>query len=187
MRTIPGMTVICTADGVSSAAAVEAALLHQGPVYMRFGRAPVPVLYQRETLDFKIGKGIVLADGSDVTIVATGIMVHMALEAREILKAQGIDAAVIDIHTIKPIDKDLLCEYAEKTGCIVSAEEHSIIGGLGSAVCETLSECCPVPVVRLGVNDTFGSSGKAMEVMDLYGLNVQGIVEKAKKSFSMKK
>ncbi len=180
MRTIPGMTVINPADDVSARAAVEAALNINGPVYMRFGRAPVPVLYDEKSYKFELGKGYVLADGGDVTIIATGITVFMALQAREMLKADGIDAAVIDMPTIKPIDSALITEYAKKTGKIVTAEEHSIIGGLGSAVCEVLAESCPVPVKRVGVNDTFGSSGKAFEVADKYGVSAKNIYEQAK-------
>lgn len=180
MRMIPGMTVICPADAVSARAAVEAAILHNGPVYMRFGRAPVPVIYDKDSYKFEIGNGKVLADGKDLTIVATGITVSMALESREMLKADGIDAAVIDVSTIKPIDKDLLIKYAKKTGKIVTCEEHSIIGGLGGAVCECLSEECPVPVRRVGINDTFGSSGKAFEVAAAYGISAKNIYEIAK-------
>lgn len=180
MRTIPGMTVICPADAVSARAAVEAAILTNGPMYLRFGRAPMPVIYDKDTYKFEIGKGRVLADGKDITLVATGITVSMALEAREMLKNDGIDAAVIDISTIKPIDTELLCEYARKTGKIVTSEEHSIIGGLGGAVCEALAESCPVPVKRVGIRDTFGSSGKALEVAEAYGICAKSIYEAAK-------
>ena len=179
MRTIPGMTVICPADAVSARAAVEAALLHEGPVYMRFGRAPVPYVYG-EDYKFEIGKGTVLKDGGDVTIVATGITVFMALEAAEKLKSEGIDAAVIDIATIKPIDEELLVKYAEKTGKIVTCEEHSIIGGLGGAVSEVLSEKCPTKIKRLGINDTYGSSGKAFEVAAHYGISAEHIYSAVK-------
>lgn len=174
MRTIPGMVVICPADGVSARAAVEAAILHQGPVYMRFGRAPMPIIYG-DDYKFEIGKGKVLADGNDVTIVATGITVSMALDAREALKAEGVNAAVIDIATIKPIDEDLLIEYAKKTGKIVTCEEHSIIGGLGGAVSEVLSEKCPTRIKRVGINDVYGSSGKALEVAAHYGISAEHI------------
>ena len=180
MRVIPGMVVINPADAVEARAAVEAAMNHNGPVYMRFGRAPSPVIFDKDTYKFEIGKGIVLADGKDVTLVGTGMMTSMALEARETLKAEGIDAAVINIPTIKPIDAELLSEYAAKTGCMVTAEEHNIIGGLGSAVCEAISETCPVPVFRVGVEDKFGASGKAMEMMEVYGLTPAKIVEKAR-------
>ena len=180
MRVIPGMVVINPADAVEARAAVEAAMNHNGPVYMRFGRAPSPVIFDKETYKFEIGKGIVLADGKEVTLVGTGMMTAMALEARETLKAEGIDAAVINIPTIKPIDAELLSEYAAKTGCMVTAEEHNVIGGLGSAVCEAISETCPVPVFRVGVEDKFGASGKAMEMMEVYGLTPAKIVEKAR-------
>lgn len=180
MRTIPGMTVINPADAVSAAAAVEAALNINGPVYLRFGRAPVPVLYDKNDYKFEVGKGRVLADGKDLTIIATGITVFMALMAREELKADGIDAAVIDMPTIKPIDSALITEYAKKTGRIVTAEEHSIIGGLGSAVCEVLAENCPALVKRVGVNDMFGASGKAFEVAEKYGISPKNIYAEAK-------
>ncbi len=179
MRTIPGMVVINPADGVSARAAVEAAIKHYGPVYLRFGRAPMPIIYD-ESYTFEIGKGKVLADGKDVTIVATGITVSMALEAREALKAEGIDAAVIDIATIKPIDEELLIEYAKKTGKIVTCEEHSIIGGLGGAVSEVLSEKCPTKIKRVGINDTYGSSGKALEVAAYYGISAENIAKAVK-------
>ena len=179
MRTIPGMTVICPADAVSARAAVEAAIKHVGPVYMRFGRAPIPMIYG-DDYKFEIGKGNVIRDGNDVTIVATGLTVHMALEAAEMLKNEGIDAAVIDIATIKPIDEELLVKYAKKTGKIVTCEEHSIIGGLGGAVSEVLSEQCPALVKRVGIRDTYGSSGKAFEVAAHYGISAQHIYEAVK-------
>ncbi len=182
MRTIPGMVVICTADGPSSRAAVEAAIQHNGPVYMRFGRSPVPAIYG-DDYKFEIGKGRVLADGKDVTIVATGLTVYMALEARAKLAEEGIDAAVIDISTIKPLDVELLAEYAKKTGKIVTCEEHSIIGGLGGAVCEALSETYPVPVKRIGINDTYGSSGKALQVAAHYGISPENIYKVTKSYF----
>ena len=187
MRVIPGMVVINPADAVEARAAVEAALLHDGPVYMRFGRAPTPVIFDADTYKFEIGKGQVLADGKDVTLVGTGLMTAMALEARETLKSEGIDAAVINIATIKPIDSALLNEYAAKTGCMVTAEEHNMIGGLGSAVCEAIAETCPVPVFRLGVEDKFGASGKAMEMMEVYGLTPARIAEKARLAVKAKK
>ena len=179
MRTIPGMTVLCPADAVSARAAVEAAINYKGPVYMRFGRAPVPVIYG-EDYSFDIGRGNVLADGGDVTIIAAGLTVYMALEAREMLSKEGIDAAVIDMASIKPLDEELVVKYAKKTGRVVTAEEHSIIGGLGGAVCECLSEKCPVPVKRVGVRDTFGASGKALEVAKAYGISPEHIYEAAK-------
>ena len=179
MRTIPGMTVICPADAVSARAAVEAAIKHVGPVYMRFGRAPVPNVYG-DDYTFEIGKGNILKDGTDVTIVATGITVFMALEAAEKLAAEGVSAAVIDIATIKPIDEELLVEYAKKTGKIVTCEEHSIIGGLGGAVSETLAEKCPTLVKRVGIKDTYGSSGKAFEVAAYYGISAEHIYDAVK-------
>ena len=179
MRTIPGMVVLNPADGVSARAAVEAAILHKGPVYMRFGRAPMPIIYG-DDYKFEIGKGKVLADGKDVTIVATGITVSMALQAREALKSEGIDAAVIDIATIKPIDEELLVEYAKKTGKIVTCEEHSIIGGLGGAVSEVLAEKCPTKIKRVGMMDTYGSSGKALEVAAYYGISAEHIAKAVK-------
>ena len=179
MRTIPGMTVLCPADGVSARAAVESAILFSGPVYMRFGRAPMPILYDND-YRFEIGKGKVLRDGKDLTIVATGITVHMALAACEKLESEGISAAVIDIATIKPIDRELLLAYAAKTGKLLTCEEHSIIGGLGGAVCETVSGECPCFVKRIGVEDRFGVSGKAMEVAAAFGLSAENIYEKAK-------
>ena len=179
MRTIPGMTVLCPADGVSARAAVESAILFSGPVYMRFGRAPMPILYDND-YRFEIGKGKVLRDGKDLTIVATGITVHMALAACEKLESEGISAAVIDIATIKPIDRELLLAYAAKTGKLLTCEEHSIIGGLGGAVCETVSGECPCLVKRIGVEDRFGVSGKAMEVAAAFGLSAENIYEKAK-------
>ena len=163
MREIPGMVVINPSDDVEARAAVEAAYEYVGPVYLRLGRLAVPVINDRPDYKFEIGKGVVLRDGKDLTIVATGLCVSEALKAAEALAAEGVDAAVINIHTIKPIDEELLCEYAKKTGKIVTVEEHSILGGLGGAVCETLSEKCPVPVKRIGIKDCFGESGPAAE------------------------
>ncbi len=186
MRSIPGMVIINPADDVEAKAAVHAAATHEGPVYMRFGRLAVPRV-NAEDYEFELGKGVQLKAGKDVTIVATGLMVNEALIAAENLKADGIDARVINIHTIKPIDKDILVKAAKETGAIVTAEEHSIIGGLGSAVTEVLSEEYPVPVVRLGVNDTFGKSGPALELLKIFGLDADNIAEKAKKAVSLKK
>ena len=188
MRTIPGMTIINPCDAYEAHAVVEAAILMDGPVYMRFGRFAVPDLTsERAGYRFEIGKGVVLAEGKDVTIVATGFMVHLALEAREMLMADGIDAAVINIHTVKPLDGALIAEYAEKTGAVVTAEEHSVIGGLGGAVAEYLSENRPVPVVRVGVEDQYGHSGSVPALLEMYGLTAKNIVEKAKKAVSLKK
>ncbi|MBE6581820.1 MAG: transketolase family protein [Ruminococcaceae bacterium] len=185
MRTIPGMTIINPCDDVEARAAVQAAIEFDGPCYLRFGRYAVPVI-NGEDYKFEIGKGVTLADGKDVTIIATGITVAMALEAKELLKADGIDARVINIHTIKPLDTDLVVKAAKETGAIVTAEEHNIIGGLGSAVCEAVCEAAPVPVVRVGVNDTFGRSGKVPPLLEMYGLTAQNIAENAKKAVALK-
>ena len=186
MRTIPGMTVINPADDTEAKKAVEAALELDGPVYIRFGRLAVPVIFD-EDYDFQIGKGVEMKEGSDVTIVATGLMVNEALQAHELLAAEGISARVINIATIKPLDKDIIIKAAQETGAIVTAEEHSVIGGLGSAVAEAVCEACPVPVVKLGVNDTFGHSGPAVKLLDEFGLRATNIVEKAKAAIALKK
>jgi transketolase len=187
MRAIPGMTVINPADAVEARAAVEAAINFVGPVYMRFGRYAVPVLNDKETYKFELGKGVEMKDGSDLTIIATGMMVGMALEAAETLAAKGISARVVNIHTLKPIDKDIILKAARETGAIVTAEEHSIIGGLGSAVAEVVGEGCPVPVVRLGVDDQFGHSGKVPPLLEMYGLTPANIVAKAEAALALKK
>ena len=186
MRTIPGMVIINPSDAVEARAAVEAAIKHVGPVYMRFGRLAVSVINDKPDYKFEIGKGKMLADGNDVTIVATGIMVEQALIAREMLLADGISAAVINIHTIKPLDKEILIAAAQQTGAIVTTEEHNVIGGLGSAVCEALAGVCPVPVIRHGVEDIYGKSAPAKELLDYYKLNAEGICEKVKVALSMK-
>jgi len=187
MRAIPGMVVISPADAVESRAAVEAAIIYDGPVYLRFGRLNVPVLYDENTYKFELGKGIQLADGKDVTIITTGLMVSKSLEARKILFDMGIDARVINIHTIKPIDKDIIIKAAKETGAIVTAEEHLIYGGLGSAVAEVTSEYCPVLVKIVGVNDSFGRSGKPNDVLEYYGLTAKNIAENAKNILKNKK
>ena len=187
MRSIPGMTVINPADAVEAKAAVEAAINFVGPVYMRFGRYAVPVINDTPDYKFEIGKGVNMRDGKDVTIIGTGMMVAMALEAAEVLANEGISARVINIATIKPIDKDIILDAAAKTGAIVTAEEHNIIGGLGSAVAEVVGEGCPVPVVRLGVEDKFGHSGKVPPLLEMYGLTVENIVAKAKAAIALKK
>ena len=187
MRTIPGMTVVNPADDVEARAAVEAALSVNGPFYIRFGRYAVPVINTNADYKFELGKGVLLADGTDVTIVATGIMVAMALEARDILAAEGISARVINIHTIKPIDGEILAKAAAETGAIVTAEEHNVIGGLGAAVAESVSETCPVPVIRVGVKDTYGHSGTVPALLEAYGLTPAAIVENAKKAIALKK
>ncbi len=187
MRTIPGMTVINPADDIEAKAAVKAALEMVGPVYMRFGRYAVPVINDNVDYHFEIGKGVLLRDGNDVTLVATGLMVSMAWEAAELLAAEGISARVINIHTIKPIDADILNAAAKETGALVTAEEHNIIGGLGSAVAEVIAEQNPVPVLRVGVEDRYGHSGKVPPLLEMYGLTPAAIVEKAKKAISLKK
>lgn len=187
MRTIPGMTVVNPSDAVEAKAAVEAALNVNGPFYIRFGRYAVPVINDKPDYKFELGKGVLLAEGKDVTIVATGIMVAMALEAREMLAAEGISARVVNIHTIKPIDADILTKAAKETGAIVTAEEHNIIGGLGAAVAEVVAENAPVPVIRVGVRDTYGHSGTVPALLEAYGLTAEKIVEGAKKALSLKK
>ena len=186
MRTIPGMTIINPADDVEAKAAVEAALNINGPVYMRFGRLAVPVFNDKATYKFEVGKGIELRDGKDVTIIATGLMVNEARIAADKLAEKGISARVINMHTIKPIDKDIICKAAKETGVIVTAEEHSIIGGLGSAVAEVVTECCPVPVIKVGVNDVFGHSGPAVDLLKEFGLSADNIVEKAEYAVTLK-
>ena len=180
MRTIPGMTVICPSADVEARAAVFAAYEHKGPVYMRFGRLAVPVINDNPDYKFEIGKGIVLKEGKDVTIIANGLEVAEALEAAEMLKADGIDAKVINIHTIKPLDEELVLAAAKETGKIVTVEEHSIIGGLGGAVSELLSEKLPTPVLRLGIKDVFGESGPAKELIAKYELDAKGIYNAVK-------
>ena len=189
IRTIPGMTVICPADATEAYAAVEAALNFDGPCYLRFGRFAVPDLTPEIVPDYKfeLGKGVTYREGKDVTIVANGFMVHLAVEAAELLKAEGIDAGVINIHTIKPLDTELLVKAAKNSGAIVTAEEHSIVGGLGAAVCEALSETYPVPVLRVGVEDKFGKSGQVPELLELYGLTAKNIAAKAKRAIELKK
>ncbi len=178
MRTIPGMTIINPADDVEAKAAVKAAYELDGPVYLRFGRLAVPVINDNPDYKFEIGKGITLRDGKDITIVATGLCVNSALEAAKLLKADGIDARVINIHTIKPLDEELIIKAAKETKRIVTVEEHSIIGGLGGAVSECLSTHYPVPVQRIGVEDVFGESGPAVKLLEKYGLDGNGVYKK---------
>ena len=180
MRTIPGMVVISPADDVEAKAAVKAAYEHQGPVYLRFGRLAVPVINDRPDYKFEIGKGVVLREGKDLTIIATGLPVSNCLEAAEKLAADGIDAKVINIHTIKPLDEELVVAAAKETGKVVTVEEHSVIGGLGSAVCDVLAEKAPTKVMKIGINDTFGESGPAVELLKKYGLDTDSIYEKIK-------
>ena len=180
MRTIPGMVVINPSDDVEAKAAVKAAYKHQGPVYLRFGRLAVPVINDRPDYHFELGKGVVLREGKDLTIIATGLPVANCLEAAEKLAADGIEAKVINIHTIKPLDEELVVAAAKETGKVVTVEEHSVIGGLGSAVCDVLSAQAPTKVLKIGINDTFGESGPAVELVKKYGLDADSIYEKIK-------
>ena len=180
MRTIPGMVVINPADDVEARAAVKAAIKHDGPVYLRFGRLAVPVINDNDDYKFELGKGVTLKEGSDVTIIATGLCVSETLEAAKMLEADGISAKVINIHTIKPLDEDLVVAAAKETGKVVTVEEHSVIGGLGSAVCDCLSEKAPTPVMKIGVNDVFGESGPALKLIEKYGLDAKSIYNKVK-------
>ena len=179
MRSIPGMVIINPADDIEARAAVFAAAEHNGPVYMRFGRLAVPRIFD-ESYKFEIGKAVTLKEGSDVTIIATGLMVNEALIAAEELSKEGISAEVINMHTIKPLDKDAIIKSAKKTGCIVTAEEHNVVGGMGDAVCDAVCSEYPVPVVKVGVEDTFGKSGPAVELLHIFGLDADNIVKKAK-------
>ena len=180
MRTIPGMVVICPSDDVEVKAAVKAAYEYKGPVYLRFGRLPVPIINDRENYEFQIGKGVTLREGKDVTIFATGLEVSEALEAADRLAADRIEAKVINIHTIKPIDRALVIAAAKETGKVVTVEEHSVIGGLGSAICDVLSEEAPTKVLKIGVNDVFGESGPALELIKKHGLDGENIYGKVK-------
>ena len=180
MRTIPGMVVINPCDDVEARAAVFAAAEYVGPVYLRFGRLAVPVLNDEATYKFEIGKGVTLREGKDVTIIATGLCVSSAMEAAEKLAADGVSAKVINIHTIKPLDEELVVAAAKETGKVVTVEEHSVIGGLGGAVCEVLSEKAPTPVLRIGVQDTFGESGPAVKLLEKYKLDGNGVYEQVK-------
>ena len=179
MRSIPGMTVICPADDVEAKAAVKAAYEMNGPVYLRFGRLAVPVFHS-EDYKFQIGKGEIVKDGKDVAIIANGLLVYEAIQAAQALEAEGIDAMVINMATIKPLDEELVLAAAKKCGKIITCEEHSIIGGLGEAVCAVLSEKLPTPVKRIGVNDEFGHSGPAVDLLKQFGLSSEHIVEVAK-------
>ncbi len=180
MREIPGMVVINPCDDVEARAAVKAAYEHVGPAYLRFGRLAIPVINDEASYNFQIGKGVVLKEGSDVTVFATGLEVTEALEAAKLLEADGISAEIINIHTIKPLDEELVAASAAKTGKVVTVEEHSIVGGLGSAVCECLCENMPVKVLRIGINDVFGESGPALELIKKYGLDAESIYKKVK-------
>ena len=187
MRALPGMLVCCPCDGHEMRLAVEALINYNGPAYLRLARPATEIITDEiPGYSFELGKGATLCGGKDVTIIATGIMVPQAMKAAEALENDGISARVIDMHTIKPLDAELVVKAAKETGCIVTAEEHSVIGGLGSAVCELLSETCPTPVLRLGVNDEFGRSGKAAEVLDYFNLNAEGIAAKAREAVRLK-
>ncbi|HHV32304.1 MAG TPA: transketolase family protein [Clostridiales bacterium] len=181
MRTIPGMVVLNPSDHYEMKAAVRAAAEYYGPVYIRLGRLAVESFNNSDDYKFELGKGITLRDGKDITIIATGLMVSRALEAVKTLEEQGIDARLINIHTIKPIDRELVVKAAKETGRVITVEEHNVIGGLGDAVCSVLSEECPVPVTKIGVNDVYGHSGPAMALLDEFGLNAAHIVETTKK------
>ena len=186
MRTIPGMVVISPADDLETREAVKAISKYKGPVYMRLGRLAVEDVNDPQNYHFEIGKGVVLRDGKDLTIIATGLMVAKALAAAKQLEAQGISARVLNIHTIKPLDKELILQAAKETGLLITAEEHSIIGGLGEAVCAAVCETFPVPVVRIGVNDEFGSSGPAEKMLELYGLSTENIFRVAEDMYKRK-
>ena len=186
MRTIPGMVILNPADAVEARLAVKAAIEYKGPVYLRFGRMAVPVLFD-DSYAFEIGKGVKMADGTDVSLIATGIEVEQALAARELLAAEGISASVVNMATIKPLDEELVLAEAEKCGAVVTCEEHTVIGGLGAAVCECLSEKRPTPVLRVGINDEFGRSGPAKELVSYYHLDAASIAEKAKAAIALKK
>ena len=181
MRTIPGMVVLNPADHYEMLAAVKAAAQHNGPVYLRLGRLAVESVHNNDDYQFELGKGITLRDGKDITIAATGLMVGEAVKAAKSLEAQGIDARVLDIHTIKPLDEDLLVKAAQETGHIVTVEEHNVIGGLGEAVCACLSQCCPTPVTRIGVQDVYGHSGPALDLLQEFGLCAENIEATVKK------
>ncbi|MDD4125257.1 MAG: transketolase family protein [Eubacteriales bacterium] len=180
MRSIPGMTVVCPADDTEAYAAIEAILKYDGPVYCRLGRHPVPVVFDPESYKFELGKAVPVFEGNDCVVFATGVMVSKAIEAYDILKSEGINISVVNIHTIKPLDTETIIKYAAKTKHVVTAEEHSVIGGLGSAVCEVLSENLPTRLARVGIQDVFGRSGKAGELLEYYGLTGEGIAKKVR-------
>lgn len=187
MRVIPGMKVVCPCDGHEMKLAVEALLNYDGPAYLRLGRAAVDTVTDEiPGYKFELDKGVTLADGGDVTVIATGMMVQVALQARETMAKEGVSVRVIDMHTVKPLDSELVLKAAKETGCIVTSEEHSIVGGLGGAVAEFVSENCPVPVVRHGVNDEFGRSGKAAEVLEAYGLTADGLCGRVREALAKK-
>ena len=178
MKTIPGMTIINPSDDIEARAAVHAAFEMDGPVYLRFGRLAIPVFNDKPDYKFEVGKGVELRDGKDVTIIATGLEVNEALGAADLLAAQGIDAQIINIHTIKPIDEDIIVAAAQKTGRIFTVEEHSIIGGLGDSVAAVLCEKCPTKLTKIGIKDTFGESGPAVALLHKYELDAEGIAKR---------
>ncbi len=180
MRTIPGMVVINPSDDVEARAAVRAAYEHDGPVYMRFGRLAVPVINDNPDYKFELGRGVLLREGTDVTIIATGLCVNSALEAADMLEKDGVSAQVVNIHTIKPLDEQLVADCAKKTGKVVTCEEHSVIGGLGSAVCDALCKLAPTPVLKIGMQDVFGESGPALELIHKYQLDGEGVYAQVK-------
>ena len=182
MRTIPGMVIINPADDVEAKAAIRAAVKYEGPVYLRFGRLDAPVFNDANNYKFELGKGITVKDGKDITIIATGLMVSEAIKAAEMLKNDGIDARIINIHTIKPIDKDIIIKAAKETGRIITVEEHNVIGGLGEAVASVVCDNCPVPVTKIGVNDVYGHSGPAWDLLKEFGLSAEHIAEVTKKA-----
>ncbi|MCI8860996.1 MAG: transketolase family protein [Lachnospiraceae bacterium] len=186
MRAIPNMTVLCPCDKEETYACVKAALAYEGPVYLRFGRLGSPEVYKEGTLDFAIGKGQVICDGTDVTLIAIGDMVSRCCEAQKLLEAEGIHAAVLDMASIKPIDAELICKFAEKTGCIVTVEDHNVMGGMGSAVAEVLAKNCPTPVEFVGIQDQFGRSGTPEDLAERYGLTAGKIAEASKKIIEKK-
>lgn len=186
MRVIPGMTIINPADDVEARAAVRAVALYNGPVYLRFGRLAVPIFNDPKTYKFELGKGIELRHGEDITIIATGLMVNEAIEAGKELAELGIDARIINIHTIKPIDKEIICKAAKETRMLVTVEEHSVIGGLGSAVSDVVTECCPVPVIKIGINDVYGFSGPALDLLKEFGLSAENIIKTVKENIKLK-
>ncbi len=187
MRTLPNMTVVSPCDAVETRAAIKAAIDTYGPFYVRLGRLAVDVINDEENYKFELGKGVTLKEGSDVTLFATGLMVGEALKAYEMLKEEGISARVVNIHTIKPIDKDIIIKAAKETGALVSCEEHNVIGGLGSAVAEVLCENCPAPLIRIGTQDVFGKSGVPKFLLEDYHLTAKDICDAAKKSIALKK
>ncbi len=187
MRVLPNMTIVSPADAVEARAAVKAAIETDGPFYLRFGRLAVPIIYDESSYKFELGKGSVISEGTDVTIIATGYMVYHSIEAGKLLEQEGIKPRIINMHTIKPIDRDIIIKAAKETGLIVTVEEHSIIGGLGGAVAEVIVENCPVPVKRIGIQDRFGKSGKPEELLEMYGLTANHIVQKVKEAISGQK